>query len=158
MSDVILHTNRSILKETLYIAVMIFAVILFLGLIGMSGRAEIGLRSFFFGWFSYAAFIFPPIIIFLFRPLSSLKEAQPCMFKPVEGAIEHSDAPVDVFYDAAVGLAEQLGGIGIKSIRKRFSVGHSRAKKIMGEMDRQGLLSEQIDAVGRRLLHSAASL
>ena len=152
MSDAILHTRRSILKEIFQLSILCFAVLLLLALFGLSGSVEQKLHVYFFSRFSWGSFLFPAALLWVFRPSGSRQVAQEEVvadnqrqkpIEPLEGA--------DELFEASLSLAEELGAISTKSLRKRFSIGHGRAKAIVEEMDRQGMLSEQTDGVGRRL-------
>lgn len=44
----------------------------------------------------------------------------------------------DDLYEAVLDFAESQGGISISTIQKQFTIGYARAKKIMGDMERDG--------------------
>lgn len=159
MSGRILTNQRSLLKETLYVSILFFSVFLLFSLLGMPGRVEIALHHFFFEYFSWASLIFPMALLWLFRPYRTRKPKEP-LREPQRGPVSIIGAsigaiqpePPDLLFDAAVAFSEQAGAIGIKSLRKRFGIGHSRAKKIFDEMENRGLLTNKTDEVGRRIL------
>ena len=175
MSGRILTKQRSLLKETLYVSFLFFSVFLLFSLLGMPGRVEQILRNFFFQYFSYASLIFPTALLWLFRPYRTSRSFEPSRapqgdseslqmatlaIEPLRGSMALSGPQIDseglvspdLLFDAAVAFAEQVGAVGIKSLRKRFGIGHSRAKKIFDEMENRGLLTNKTDEVGRRIL------
>lgn len=161
MSERILPTHRSLLKETLYVSILFFSIFLLLSLLGMPGRAETYLNHFFFEYFSWASLIFPVALLWLFRPYRTSRKQTPLREPQIApaGAVDTQGQPEspDLLFGASLAFAEQVGAVGVKSLRKRFNMGHGRAKKIIDELDRRGLLSDQTDEVGRRLLSPLSS-